>query len=89
MAKAPIRPLAWEPPYAKRAALEKTKAKNKKQTNKKKQKKSVFPEMSQKSYGSWWRTINVSGIARQYPILATKFLSERELPTETNMTFAQ
>ena len=30
---APIRPLAWEPPYAKGAALEKTKQTNK-QTNK-------------------------------------------------------
>ena len=35
-ATAPIRPLAWEPPYAEEAALEKTKRQNKKQTNKQK-----------------------------------------------------
>ena len=33
---APIRPLAWEPPYVVGVALEKEKKKDKKQTNKKK-----------------------------------------------------
>ena len=35
---APIRPLAWEPPYATGAALEKTKKKKKKDKKTKKQK---------------------------------------------------
>ena len=34
VAAAPIRPLAWEPPYATGAALEKTKRQKQKQTNK-------------------------------------------------------
>ena len=35
MATAPIRPLAWEPPYAADAALEKTKKQKTKQTKSK------------------------------------------------------
>ena len=36
VATAPVRPLAWEPPYAAGAALEKTKKKKKKKKGKKK-----------------------------------------------------
>ena len=36
IATAPIRPLAWEPPYASGAALEKAKRQKTKQTNKQK-----------------------------------------------------
>ena len=35
VATAPIRPLAWEPPYALGAALEKTKKRQKKKKNRK------------------------------------------------------
>ena len=36
MAKAPVRPLAWEPPYAVGVALEKAKSQKKKKKKKKK-----------------------------------------------------
>ena len=39
VATAPIRPLAWEPPYAAGAALEKAKRQKTKQTNKQQQKR--------------------------------------------------
>ena len=45
MATAPIRPLAWEPPYTVGAALEKTKRQKKKkeEKEKKKEKKERIP----------------------------------------------
>ena len=42
-ATAPIRPLAWEPPYASGAALEKTKRQTNKQTNPEKNEKKEVP----------------------------------------------
>ena len=41
-ATGPIRPLAWEPPYAEGVALEKTKKKKKKKKQKTKKQKETF-----------------------------------------------
>ena len=49
-ATAPIRPLAWEPPYVAGAALEKAKRQKKKKKKKKKEKKERKKEMEERKY---------------------------------------
>jgi len=45
VATAPIRPLAWEPPYTAGVALEKAKRPKKKKKKKKKSEKIIFKDM--------------------------------------------
>ena len=50
VATAPIRPLAWEPPYATGAALEKAERQKKKKKKRKKKKKEISQTNVQKGY---------------------------------------